>query len=345
MLRNRTIEADATLLDAMKKMDFLDKKLLLVLNGEKFGGLISIGDIQRAIIQNRELTTPVMEVLRKNIRIGKPDDSYDLIRQMMIDFRMELCPVVDEEQNIIRVYFWEDLFTTVKPEPARQFNLPVIIMAGGIGSRLKPITNVLPKPLIPIDERTIVEHIFERFSKHGCNHFYMSVNFKAELIEFYLKNQQLPYQIEYFREEKPSGTAGSLSLLKGKINERFFVSNCDILIEQDYSEILDYHLENKNEITLVAVMKHYSIPYGTIETAENGSLLNLTEKPEISYKINSGMYILEPHLLDEIPENEFFHITDLIEKVLKREGRAGVFPVSEKSWRDIGDWDNYLMEK
>jgi NDP-sugar pyrophosphorylase family protein len=173
----------------------------------------------------------------------------------------------------------------------------------------------------------------------------MSVNFKADLIEFYLKNQALPYQIEYFKEEKPSGTAGSLSLLKGKINERFFVSNCDILIEQDYSEILDYHLENKNEITLVAVMKHYSIPYGTIETAENGSLLNLTEKPEISYKINSGMYILEPHLLDEIPENEFFHITDLIEKVLQRKGRAGVFPVSEKSWKDIGDWDNYLRDK
>ncbi len=342
MLKNRTIDLNASMLEALKKMDKIDKKLLIVLEGNKFYGLLSIGDIQRAIIKNKSLDSQVNEVMRSNIRIGKPDDSFETIKQMMLDFRMELCPVVDEDQNIVQIYFWENLFSSEKPQPAKQFNLPVVIMAGGIGSRLKPITNVLPKPLIPIDEHTISEHIFNEFGKHGCNHFYMSVNYKADLIEYYLNSLNLPYQIEYFREEKPSGTAGSLSLLKGKLNERFFVSNCDILIEQDYSEILDYHLENKNEITVVAVLKHYPIPYGTIETTENGNLVSLVEKPEITYKINSGMYILEPELLNEIPENDFFHITHLIEKIHSRGGRVGVFPVSEKSWKDIGDWDNYL---
>jgi NDP-sugar pyrophosphorylase family protein len=250
-------------------------------------------------------------------------------------------PVVSTENELLNVYFWEELFGKKEIAPARQFNLPVVIMAGGTGIRLKPLTNVLPKPLIPIGDKTMLEEIFERFGKHGCDTFYVSVNYKAELIEYYLRNQNLPYKLNFFKEEKPMGTAGSLSLLKDHIHKTFFVSNCDILIEQDYSEILSYHNENKNEITLVAALKHYPIPYGTVETGENGQLIELKEKPELTFKINSGMYILDPHLLDEIPDNQFFHITQLIEKVKNRKGKVGVFPVSEKSWKDIGNWEEY----
>jgi NDP-sugar pyrophosphorylase family protein len=239
------------------------------------------------------------------------------------------------------VYFWEDVFIETKPHPVQQFDLPVIIMAGGFGTRLKPLTNVIPKPLIPIGEKTIIENIFDRFAVHGSNRFYLSVNYKADLIKYYLENLNLEHEISYFIEDKPLGTAGSLSLLKGKINSTFFVSNCDIIIEQDYSEILKYHQENKNEITIVAALKNYAIPYGTIETGNNGQLLSLKEKPELTFKINSGMYILEPSLLDEIPTNEFFHITYLIEKIKLRNGNVGVFPVSEGSWKDIGEWDEY----
>ena len=138
------------------------------------------------------------------------------------------------------------------------------------------------------------------------------------------------------------GTAGSLSLIKEKINNTFFINNCDIIIEQDYSEILDYHKKNNNEITIVAALKHISIPYGTLETGENGILLEISEKPEYTFKINSGMYVLEPQLINEIPENTFYHITDLIEKVRSRNGKVGVFPVSEKSWVDIGNWNEYI---
>jgi NDP-sugar pyrophosphorylase family protein len=190
----------------------------------------------------------------------------------------------------------------------------------------------------------MVEEIFSRFGKYGSNVFFISLNYKADLIEYYLTHKELPYKLVFFREEKPMGTAGSLSLLKGKINKTFFVTNCDILIEQDYSEILDYHRENNNEITIVAALMHYSIPYGTIETGENGRLIKLKEKPELTLKINSGMYILEPHLLKQIPDNTFFHITDLIEKIIMRNGRVGVFPVSQKSWKDIGDWKEYLNQ-
>jgi dTDP-glucose pyrophosphorylase len=324
-------------------MDELDKKLLIVFDEQEiFQGLLSVGDIQRAIINNRSVDTEVKEVLRGNIRVANPEDSYEEVKELMLEFRMELCPVLDAENNIVDVYFWEDIFGDYEIKPREHFSLPVVIMAGGFGTRLRPLTYVIPKPLIPIDDKTMLEHIFDRFNVYGCDRFYISVNYKSSLIEFYLKEQNLPYSISYFEEDKPLGTAGSLSLLKEELKETFFVSNCDILIEQDYSEILNYHRDNENELTVVAALKNYAIPYGTIETGKNGQLLSLNEKPDLTFKINSGMYILEPHLLNDIPEDEFFHITDLIEKIKKRKGNVGVFPVSEKSWKDVGEWDEYV---
>jgi dTDP-glucose pyrophosphorylase len=321
-------------------MDSTGFRSLLVLDdNDFFAGILSIGDIQRAIIKNIPLDTLVWDVLRQNPRIAHEDTSLEQIKDEMLTFRMEFVPVIDNTNNVKNVYFWDELFLEQKLPPKKQFSLPVVIMAGGSGTRLKPLTNVLPKPLIPIGEKTIIEEIFERFGNHGCNEFFISVNYKAELIEFYLRNQQLPYKLNFFKEEKPMGTAGSLSLLKNKIDKTFFVSNCDILIEQDYSEILDFHRQNKNEITIVAALKNYPIPYGVIETGNNGALLNIQEKPEFTFKINSGMYILEPHLLNEIPVNEFYYITQLINKVKNRKGHIGVFPVSEGSWKDIGSWE------
>jgi len=331
---------------SLKKMDDEKTKLLIVGSTQNFEGLLSIGDIQRAIIKNIDLDTPIAYILRKDIIVAKEDESRDTIKNKMLKIRAEFMPVVNSRNEIVDVIFWEDLLDTAKLPPSEKIKLPVVIMAGGQGSRLKPITNVLPKPLIPIGEKPIVEHIIERFVDVGCNEFLFSVNFKSELIEYYFNSINHPeYSIQYFKEENPLGTAGSLHLLNGKINETFFVSNCDIIIDQDYSEIYHYHKTNKNELTLVAALKHYRIPYGTVETKEDGVLLSMQEKPELTYKINAGLYILEPHLLNEIPKNEFFHITALIQKIKDRNGRVGVFPVSEKSWRDIGEWDEYLKNK
>lgn len=342
MLRNRRIARDATLLEALKKMDNLDKKLLIVLDKDKFAGLLSAGDIQRAIIQNKSLDTKIFEVIRRNIKFASPEDDFNTIKQMMFDYRMELCPVVTTDKDVVEVYFWEDVFHDKTPQPQKQFKMPVVIMAGGLGTRLKPLTNVIPKPLIPINDKTIIEQIFERFQRYGCDNFFLTLNYKADLIEYYISNQKLPYKVNYFKEDKPLGTAGSLSLVSDKINETFFVSNCDVIIEQDYSEILDYHRDTKNEITIVGALKHLPIEYGTIETAENGKLVCLSEKPEFTLKINTGMYILEPHLLKEIPHKQYFHMTQLIERIQMRNGNVGIFPISEKSWKDIGAWDEYV---
>ena len=226
-------------------------------------------------------------------------------------------------------------------EYKEKINLPVVIMAGGQGTRLRPLTNVIPKPLIPISEKTILEVIMDQFEGIGCKKFYISVNYKAEILEYYFNHLEHKYDIEFFREEKPLGTIGSVSLLKNKINTPFFVSNCDNLIDQDFRDVYEYHQNNQNDITIITSVKSYQIPYGVIETGPNGLLTNLTEKPEMTYMINTGVYILQPELINEIPSNHFFHITDLIIRLREKNGKIGCFPVSEKSWTDIGDWTEY----
>ena len=182
----------------------------------------------------------------------------------------------------------------------------------------------------------------DRFENIGCKKFYMSVNYKYDLIEFYLNQLDRKYDITFFKEDKPLGTIGSVSLLKDKIQTPFFVSNCDNIIDQDFRDVYEYHCKNKNEITIVSAIKSFKIPYGVIETAENGIMTGLTEKPEMTYMINTGVYILQPELINEIPQNEFYHITHLIDKVIKRGGKVGCFPVSENSWTDMGEWNEYL---
>jgi NDP-sugar pyrophosphorylase family protein len=216
-------------------------------------------------------------------------------------------------------------------------------MAGGEGKRMRPITNVLPKPLIPLGDKTIIEHIMEQFSVIGCTSFHLSVNYKAEMIKYFLGDDKFrKYEISYFQEDKPLGTAGSLSLISNIIHSTFFLSNCDILIDQELGAIYDFHVENKNKITIVSALKNIHIPYGTLITKEDGLLIRLDEKPDYTFKINSGLYILEPDVIREIPEDQIFHITDLIEKLMTKNERIGVFPVSEGSWMDIGNWDDYL---
>lgn len=339
---NITINKDETILFALKQMDNARSKLLIVLESQKYIGLISIGDIQRSIIQNIDLDRPISEIMRDDYIVSNEYDSLEDIKKLMLRIRSEFMPVVNEDKKIINIHFWQDLFSSKESKPFKEFNLPVIIMAGGFGTRLRPLTHVIPKPLIPIGKKTMLEEIFDRFGKYGCDEFHISVNYKAALIKYYIENQRLPYKVSYFEEDKPMGTAGSLSLLKNKINSTFFVSNCDILIDQDYSEILEYHKQNKNEITIVAALKHYPIAYGTIETGEDGLLQDLTEKPELTFKINSGMYILEPHLINEIPIDDFFHITHLIENLKSTGRKVGVFPISQNSWTDIGTWDEYM---
>lgn len=341
-IKNRIIRDSSTILEALKQMDSSKIKLLFVFDEDKFQGLLTIGDIQRAMLKGMDLSSPISLILDKNKVYAFAGENIDSIKNKMSRLRAECMPVLDKDGNLVDVYYWKDLFGTCNNKTLQDINLPVVIMAGGKGTRLAPLTNVYPKPLIPIGEKTIVETIMDKFVAHNCHDFYMSVNYKADSIKNYFDFiNNLEYNIHYFREDKPLGTAGSLRLLKDKINSTFFVSNCDILIEEDYSEILNYHCSNNNELTVVAAVKTLSIPYGTIITGENGILESIEEKPTLSFKINTGLYILEPSLLNDIPD-EFYHITHLMEKLKAQGRRVGVYPISQNDWKDMGEWNEYL---
>lgn len=335
----------ASILSALKQMDVTHRKLLIVMEDGHYRSVLSIGDIQRSIIKGVNMDDAVETILRTDTKVASSHQERSVIEQYVREHKNEFMPIVDDDNNLVDVVFWDELFKTEIHHRTADFDLPVVIMAGGQGTRLRPLTNVLPKPLIPIGEQTMMEDIMDRFVECGCKDFYVSVNYMADFIRHYFDNfSKHKYNIDYFQEDKPLGTAGSLHLLKGKINDTFFVSNCDSILDEDYGEILKYHRDNNNEITVVSVMKSIYIPYGTLETGEDGLLNTIQEKPELTFKINTGMYILEPHLLKEIPSDRVYHITYLIDKLVKEGRRVGVFPVNDGSWTDVGNWDEYLKQ-
>lgn len=341
-IQKRIISGTNTLIQALTQMDERGVKLLFVFENDKFLGILTIGDIQRAIIKNVDMNSAVLSILDRNKIYARTSDSLEVIKEKMYKLRAECMPLVDDNGELLNVFFWKEMFDEKKQSRQDKIELPVVIMAGGLGTRLKPITNVIPKPLIPVSEKTILETIMDQFKGIGCTKYYLSVNYKREIIEYYLNNIEEKYDVTFLKEDKPLGTIGSVSLLKGKIDKPFFVSNCDIIVDQDYRDVFDYHRNNKNDITIVTAIKSFHIPYGVIETGDNGLMKGISEKPDMSYMINTGVYLLEPQLINEIPDNTFYHITDLIEKVRERGGRVGCFPVSEKSWTDIGDWNEYM---
>lgn len=341
-LKDRIIQSTASIITALKQMDSQKVKMLFVFEEGHFVSILTIGDIQRAIVKNVALDAPIMHVVNRDKKFAHVGDPRDSIRRKMLEMRAECMPVLDGNGSLVDVIFWRDLFEKDETALRPKIDLPVVIMAGGKGTRLKPITNVIPKPLVPVGDKTILEVILDQFEGIGCQKFYMSVNYKADMMKFYLSQLDHKYDIEFFMEDKPLGTIGSVSLLKGKITTPFFVSNCDSINEQDYRDVWDYHVGNHNDMTIVTMVKSFKIPYGVIETGEDGLMTALKEKPEQTYQVNTGVYILNPELIDEIPEGEFFHITHLMEKIKARGGRVGCFPVSEHSWKDMGEWPEYL---
>ena len=337
-----SIEKSKTLIDALELMDKSGHKLLIVSEDKKFHSLISIGDIQRAIVNGARLDSRLMSHLRENIIFARTNDDEQFIVHLMTKYRMDFCPVVNAKNELEKVIFWEDI-TREKPVfKNNKIDLPVVIMAGGKGTRLKPLTNIIPKPMVPFGDKSMINVIIERFMDNGCKDFYISGNYMFDLLKLHIKQLNLPVNIDIVKEIKPTGTGGSLALFKNKIKKTFIVSNCDILINDEYHKFVEYHKEMGNDITIISSIKSYNIPYGTLVTTNKGLLKSVSEKPRINYQINTGFYILEPHVLDMVPEEKFIHITEIIDIIKNNDGRVGVFPVSEKSWRDIGEWDLFL---
>lgn len=342
-IKKYLITQNTSIKDAMKQSDLCGSKILFVTDEDHlFIGSLSDGDIRRSILADGLLDKPVIEICNKKPYTVSDDYDIDDVKKLMLEMQLDCIPVVSSDNKITELLFWNTVLgSDKKKENKESISAPVVIMAGGKGTRLAPFTNILPKPLIPIGNKTVLEIIMDKFQEHDVKKFYLTVNYKSRIIKYYLEELMPDFNVEFIDEDQPLGTAGSLRLLKGKMNECFIVTNCDIIIDADYAEVLKYHITKENDISMVVSLKHYKIPYGICNIENGDNLVSITEKPEFSYFINTGMYVLKPGVLDLIPENKFYHITDLIEDVKAKGGKVGTYPISEKAWIDTGEWEEY----
>ena len=336
-LSAQCIPSSASVLDAIRRLNESAGQILLVLDQSgRLSGTVTDGDIRRAIGRELPLATPVIGICTRTPKVLR-EHSLPKARALMEKHSITRVPVLDGEGRPVEIIRLEDIL----PGPAsrEERSGKVVIMAGGRGTRLDPITRVIPKPLLPVGKSTMLETIMDSFAKEGFSSFVLSLNYKKEFVKTYLAEQPLPYAIEIVEEESFLGTAGSLSLMEGILTEPFFVSNCDILVDMNYSSAFEFHMEKRADLTIVAALQNIDVPYGVIRMRD-GDFASIEEKPSIHLMVNTGVYVLSPSALGRIPRGQKFDMTDLIAAVKGDGGSVAVFPATG-NWRDIGQWEGY----
>lgn len=331
------VQENADVIEVMRKIDAGARGIAFVCRGRQLCAAVTDGDIRRHIMKNGSLTDPIMKIASVSpifLEQGKEDMVADIMERNYIT----AVPIVNGNQEIVDICFWRAEYRGQKREKV-SLQTPLVIMAGGKGTRLKPYTDILPKPLIPIGEKTITEHIIDRFVEYDCTDVMIIVNYKKDFIKAYFKDISTACEITFIEEEEYLGTGGGLRLLLDHLNTTFFMSNCDIIINADYDKMLAYHRKAGNLITMICASRRFEIPYGTIQMDDDGRVTELVEKPGFEYKINTGFYLIEPAFLQKIPENTYVHITDVIEKCIKEGEKVGSFLIDDGSWMDMGQLD------
>lgn len=345
--RNKMIKAfliteQATVKEAMRQIAKNGEKILFVVDDDnRLLGSLTDGDIRRWVLAEGELTASLANVYYKTPVFVEENYDIEKVKELLVGHKIEVIPVINDQRVVIDFLSWNKVLGAGITIPKEKINVPVVIMAGGKGTRLDPFTRILPKPLIPIGEKAILEIIMDKFHVYGVKDFFISVNHKSSMIKAYFEELGTPYSISYIEEEKPLGTAGGLKFLENKINKDVLVSNCDIIIETDYTEIIKFHQNGGYQMTIVGSFRHFTIPYGICTIKDGGSLISIDEKPEYDYLVNTGMYLISKDVLKLIPSNKVFNMTDLVKKIKDNQGKVGVFPIDEKSWIDIGQWEEY----
>ena len=341
-MKDITVKYDITILQALKALDKAEEKCLLVIDESgKLLGTLTDGDLRRGILGGMNFSENISECYHKDATtFTRGNYTQEDATQVLRDEKLDLIPVIDKDGKVVDYLTWSNI-NDEKQNKKVIDNVSVVIMAGGKGTRMEPFTKVLPKPLIPIHETPIIEHIIERFTDMGCSDFHLTVNYKGKILKAYFEELKPDYSVSFVDENEPLGTAGSLQYLRGKFDKPFFVTNCDIIIKEDYTSIYEFHQKGGFDITLVASAKEYIIPYGTCELNGEGQLSHINEKPKYDFLINAGLFVLSPDILELIPKNKFYHMTHLIEDAKNQGKKVGVFPIDDAAWIDVGQWAEY----
>lgn len=323
------IEKSITIREAMRQLNQTGRRILFVCENRILVGTLTDGDIRRHLLHGGSLDDGAIAATNRNPKTAT-DRAEAAVLLRTGDY--PAVPVIGQDGKLTDIVFAADNPTSALP----QLNLPVVIMAGGKGTRLDPYTRVFPKPLIPVGEQPIIEHIMRQFESYGCSDFHVIVNYKKQLMKAYFNESSRHYNVTWYDEDQPLGTGGGLYLLKGAMKETFFLTNCDILLRSDYASMLKFHRDHGNTITMVGAYKTLTIPYGVVDIGNDGLIEAMREKPELFFLTNTGMYIVEPQVLEDIPDNTAISFPSIIEMQGQKGNKVAVYPVSEEEWMDMG---------
>ncbi|MDP8263019.1 MAG: sugar phosphate nucleotidyltransferase [Candidatus Ancaeobacter aquaticus] len=336
------VSANITLKQAMKMLTETAEKILFVTNRNfKLIGTLTDGDIRRGIIKGVKFQDSIENIMQKKFTSVRSNmqNIEQKVKEMMVKNKCEQIPVLNGAGKIVDVYFWTEFLENKTHIVTNSFlDNEVVIMAGGKGVRLDPFTRVFPKPLIPIGNKPVIEHIMEKFYTCGFRKFLYTLNYKKEYIKLFLKENMCDYLIDWVEENEFLGTAGGLQLLENKLKDTFFVVNCDSLLGINYKEVLEWHKEHNAILTIVGSHSEHKIPYGILEMSDE-KLINLSEKPTHDYVINTGIYLMEPRILSYLKKGKYMDMNDLISKLINKE-KITVYPIYD-GWIDIGQWKEY----
>ena len=331
-LEDLFIREDATILETMKQLDETGQRILFIAPEGMLKAVLTDGDLRKFLLRGGGLDQPVRLAANyspKSLPLEQRGQAKALLEQHSID----ALPLLDRDGRVADVVF----ATGLDVDNRKRAGIPVVVMAGGLGTRLYPYTKILPKPLIPVGERPICELILERFADFGCRRMVLVVNYKKNMIKSYFNDlEELPYQVEYVDETEFLGTGGGLSLLKGRMDTPFFFSNCDTLLDVDYGDVYQYHRRHGNLITMICAYKHYTVPYGVVEMGENGAIQAMREKPELNFLTNTGVYVVEPRVIEEMAPGRKIGFPDVIDAYRRQGAPVGVYPINESAWMDMG---------
>ena len=335
MWRQALIGPESTVREAVETIDAAGVQIAIVVDGDgRLLGTVTDGDVRRAILRGVALDDAVAQVMNHNPTTAREDDDRETLLRLMQQRKLHQIPLLDATWRVVGLQVLDQLL-----QPARREN-PVVLMAGGLGSRLSPLTDETPKPLLHVGTKPILETILEAFVQHGFGRFYLSVNYLAEQVEAYFRDgSQWGVQIEYLRERERLGTAGALSLLPQRPTAPLVVMNGDLLTRLNFAQLLDFHTEHAAAATMCVRDYEMQVPYGVIQT-RNHRILDIQEKPTERYLVNAGVYVLQPETLRLIPQEASFNMPDLFKLLIAREEETAVFPIREY-WMDIGQVDDF----
>lgn len=318
--------------DILEILEKTHRKAVIIEEDGVLCGVCTDGDIRRYLMNSNDLDIPVEQVMNKD-PIYLYENEMSQAAECMNRNHIDAVPVINRNGKLCNIMFRYDEY---KEKKLAAFHVPVVIMAGGKGTRLLPYTKILPKPLMPLNNKTVLECVIDTFYACGYEAYYLILNYKKELIKAYFNELSTPYRVEYIEEKDYMGTGGGLFYLKERISSTFITSNCDIIANIDYAEAVRAHLENKNQITMIAANQNYGIPYGTICTDDDGMVKELREKPNMQFLVNTGVYILEPEVIEDM-EARYYDMTDMIGDMLLRGKQVGTYIIKDEDWIDVGN--------